>query len=136
MVFTFAFAFLSLGVKAQSASEDYKEAIAILKDKGYSISTEQYAYLKEGETAYNMKTFYANLDYVIVAMSDDDNVNDVDIYLYDDDGSEYSKDADSKSVAVLTVSPLVTREMKIVIKNYSSSTPDVTSKCRFVVAYK
>ena len=131
-----AFFLFALGVKAQSASADYKEAIALLKDKGYSISTEQYAYLKEGETAYNLKTFYANLDYVVVAMSDDDNVNDVDIYLYDDDGSEYAKDADSKSVAVLTVSPLVTRDMKVVIKNYSSSTPGTTSKCRFVIAYK
>ena len=129
---------LSISVFAfsQNGTSDYNEVLSLLKDKGYTISTEQVADLKQGETAYHFKTFYNNLDYVIVAMSDDDDVSDVDIYLYEDNGDEYTKDTDTKNVAVVKMSPLVTREMKIVIKNYASNSPNYASKCRFVVAYK
>jgi len=130
MLFTSAIGF------AQSGSSEYRQVLALLKDKGYSISTEQVADLKQGETAYHFKTFYKNLDYVIVAMSDDDDVSDVDVYLYEEDGDEYTKDTDTKNVAVVKMSPLVTRDMKVVIKNYASSSPNYASKCRFVVAYK
>lgn len=121
---------------SQSGSAAYHEVLSLLKDKGYSISTEQVADLKQGETAYHFKTFYQNLDYVIVAMSDDDDVTDVDIYLYEQNGDEYTKDTDTKNLAVVKMSPLVTRDMKIVIKNYASNSPNYGSKCRFVVAYK
>jgi hypothetical protein len=121
---------------SQSGSSEYRQVLSLLKDKGYSISTEQVADLKQGETAYHFKTFYKNLDYVIVAMSDDDDVTDVDVYLYEEDGDEYTKDTDTKNVAVVKMSPLLTRDMKVVIKNYASNSPNYASKCRFVIAYK
>src|SRR3569833_128362 len=108
--------FISAMGFAQSGSSEYRQVLALLKDKGYSISTEQVADLKQGETAYHFKTFYKNLDYVIVAMSDDDDVTDVDVYLYEEDGDEYTKDTDTKNVAEVKLSRLVTRDMKVVIK--------------------
>ncbi|MDR2475381.1 MAG: hypothetical protein LBD45_05940 [Bacteroidales bacterium] len=117
-------------------SSKYKEARAYLLNEGYSISTEQYADLAQGETAGHTKTFYKNSEYFIFAISDDSDVTDVDIYLNDASGSIYTKDTDTSNVAVVTFSPSFTREMRVVMKNYASNTPSYKSRCRILIAYK
>jgi hypothetical protein len=121
---------------SQSQSARYKELRGLLISEGYSISTEQYADLKQGGTAGYTKTFYEGTSYVIVAISDDSDVSDVDVYLRYTDGTEYSKDTDSESLAILKFNPTYTREMRVVIKNYASRTPNYASRCRFIIAYK
>lgn len=127
---------INIGAKAQEGSQKYKEVLSLLESKGYSISVEQYALLEEGEEAGHTKTFYAGTSYVIVACSDDSDVNDVDVFLNNTSGTTYDQDADSADVAVVEFNPSFTREMRVNIKNYSSETPYYASRCRFVIAYK
>lgn len=134
IIFLVCFAAISLGGKSQGYSLD--EIKDWVEEKGYTIATTQYATLKEGETAYHYRNLYSTREYIIVAFSEDKDVKDVDVFLYDDDGSELRKDADASSLAIVKFSPSYTREMKIVIKNCRSYTPSYASTCRFVVAYK
>src|SRR6476660_2734973 len=64
---------------------EYQEVLDMLKEDGYAISTERYATLKEGQTAYYYKTFYPNHDYIIVGISNDVNVSDIDLHIYGED---------------------------------------------------
>ena len=112
------------------------ELKSYLASEGYSVSTEQYADLAQGSTAGHSKSFYSGNKYVIVAISEDGDVTDIDIYLYRADGSEYSKDASSSKVAILEFEPTFSREMRVVIKNYASNTPYYKSRCKFLIFYK
>lgn len=127
------FLVLSNGI-AQSSLE--KEVQKLFESNGYTLSTSQFANISEGTTAYNFKTFYAGNDYVIVAFPDEDGVSDVDLFLYDDDGSLYDKSETSDNTEVIKFSPLTTREMKIVIKNYDSDDSYNEYRCMFMVFYK
>ena len=121
---------------SQEQSTKYKELKGYLQSKGYSISTEQYANLAQGGEATYVKTFYENTSYAIIAMSDDSDVIDVDVYLKYKNGTVYSKDTDAENVAIITFDPSYTRDMQVVIKNYSSRTPNYKSRCRFIIGYK
>ncbi len=112
------------------------ELRAYLRKEGYSISTEQYAYLSKGEKAGHTKTFYDGTQYAIVAYSENSDVKDVDIYLYDEDGSLLVKDTDSDTFAIISYTPYTTREMRAVIKNYDSYSSTKEYKCEFIIAYK
>jgi len=119
-------------ISAQNLGAELK---ALLKEKGYSISKELFSDLAEGETAYYTKTFYAGTNYAIIAYSEEYGVSDIDIYLYDDDGSVLVKDTDSDQSALVEYSPYVSREMKVVIKNYNSESSVKEYDCRFIIAY-
>jgi hypothetical protein len=120
-----------------SQSCKYNDYLEVLRNKGYSISKEIKVSLSEDETGYYWKTFAKGLDYIIVAASDDEDVSDVDLYLYDDDGSTLKvKDTDVSSLAVVSFTPNYERSMKIIVKNYKSSTPSFSSTLRFIVAYQ
>ena len=131
-----AFLCLVVSTTAMGQSAHYRELKAYLINEGFSISTEQYADLAQGETAGHTKTFYKGTSYVIIAVSDDNDVRDVDIYLNNTNGGEYDKDTSTESYAVLKFEPSFTRDMRIVIKNYASNTPYYSSRCRFIIAYK
>ena len=107
-----------------------------LEGKGYTISKDVYADIAEGETVYYWKTFYANTTYLIYGFSDDDNVNDLDLYVYYEDGELYTHDSEDDATPVITFTPSYTRTMKVILKNYNSTTPDDESRCRFFIVYK
>ena len=127
---------VSLHGFSQSQSQKYKEIKAILQNQGFSISVEQYADLAQGGTAHHDKEFYKDTEYVIIGMSDDDDVNDVDITLQSMSGEEYSKDTDSSSLALVRFEPSFSRKMRVIIKNYDSDTPSYKSRCRILIGYK
>lgn len=109
----------------------------IMKDGGYTESTTQYAYISEGNTAYHWKTFYSGNDYAIVGFPDDDNCYDIDLYLYDEDGSTLlSKSATDDNIEVIEYTPYTSRKMKVVIKNYDSKNSTTEYKVKFMVFYK
>ncbi len=118
------------------SAENYQELKVLLRLDGWTISTEQYAYLKQGESAYFYKTFQNALDYIIVGISDDNDVTDIDLHLYNSDGSEYDKDDTPDAAAEIWVSPYYTGQLRLTIKNAGSNTPHYASKCRFVIAYR
>jgi len=112
----------------------YQELKYLLTSQGYAISTEQYQYLAQGESAGHTKTFYAGTEYVIVALSNSKSVKDVDVLLLDADGTVLTKDADNGLVAVIQYSPRVTRNMRAVMKNYRSLPG--SHKCEMIIFYK
>lgn len=114
------------------------EIKALMKAQGYTISTTQFAEISQGNTMYHWKQFSADLDYVIYAFPEVSGVQDIDIYLYDSDGETLlrkSVTSDSK-YEVLKYTPLLTRDMKIVVKNYKSESSTSTYKIKFIVFYK
>ncbi len=112
------------------------EMRAYLEQNGYTISKEIYADLKEGGSAYHWKTFYSGTSYVIIAYSEDYGVQDIDIYLYDNDGkSLLVRDTERDLFAIVTYEPYVTREMKVVIKNFDSVSSYRKYNCKFIIAY-
>lgn len=118
-------------VEAQSNIQELKY---MMRNKGYSISSEQYQYLERGETARYTKTFYAGTEYVIVAYSESSGVYDIDLTLYDDDGSVLTKDTDTSSTAIIQYLPRFTRNMRVVMKNYNSGSRSY--QCEFIIFYK
>lgn len=112
----------------------YYRVLGYVEDKGYTVSKNEYAMLETGEYANLSKEYYKNNSYLLVAFSDYDDV-DMDLYLYDDDGSLHTKDTDSDDMAVITFKPLRTRTLRAKYKcNKSDSYKAV--KCRLVIAYK
>ena len=127
---------LGLSISMLAQGPLYKEMKALLKSEGYTISEEYYSDLAEGAFFYNTKMFYTDNHYLIVALSDDADVQDVDLYLYEEDGSEYEKDTDTDAMAVIHFEPVVGRTMKMSVKNYDSDTPNYESRCWLIVAFK
>jgi hypothetical protein len=127
---------LMISFNVRSQTTDYREYVAYLKQNGYSISAELYADLKQGASATHTKYFSSGLHYIIVACSDDGEVRDLDIYVYDNDGNVYVKDTKASSFAVVDMTLMFSRNMEVAIKNYSSNYPNYSSRCRFFIAYK
>lgn len=122
--------------KSFAQSETYLRELRVLKSYGYTIGDEEKVNCVEGGTGYYYHTFSKGLTYIIVGCSDDENVSDVDLFLYDLDGNELKRDTDVSNLAMLSFVPNYDVRLKVVIMNYKSSTPDFASTCRFVVAFK
>jgi hypothetical protein len=119
---------------AQSCA--YKEYLRIIQNKGWSVGNQMKVNLSQGQTGYEYRTFYAGLKYVIVASSDDESVTDVDLYLYESDGTTLlRKDTETSALAVIEFTPSTTKRLQIIIKNHASATPNFESTHRFIVAY-
>jgi hypothetical protein len=124
----------SIQIHAQSV---YQKARDKIEGMGYTISKEMEVNISEGQTGYSYKTFYEGLTYIIYAMSEDRDVSDIDIYVYDTSDDEILKrDAEDDDVAVVSFTPNRDIEGKVVIKNYKSSDPNYESRCRYIIAYK
>jgi hypothetical protein len=114
----------------------YNLARQSLLDQGYAICENKYCDLLKGETSFFYRTFYARTEYKIVAISDDNDVTDVDLLVYYNDGSLYFKDTDDTSIGVVTFILSESKFLKVVFKNYASSTPDYRSTIRVLVGYR
>lgn len=118
--------------------QKYVNAKAYIENLGYTCKAEYsfYSLLSEGEKFYSYKTFHPGNDYIIVAFSEDSDVQDIDVYLCLTDGTIYKEDTDTESTAVLTFSPAYEITMKTYVKNYSSDDPGYSSRCWVVIGYK
>lgn len=114
----------------------YTEAKQMALDDGYTIVDEKYGDISEGGYIYDFRTMYAKLNYIIVAESQDADVEDVDIIVYNEDGVISHKDIDKDSIALINFTAGFTRTVKIEVINYKSKTPKYQSRCRYFVAYK
>ena len=108
----------------------------IVENQGFTVATERYAYLSEGETTSFYRKFYKGNEYLIIAYSEEYGVKDLDIYLYDEDDSLLERDARNEGYAIVGFSPSYTRSLKIVVKNYDSESSLKEYNCKFLVAYK
>jgi len=125
---------VSMAATAQTNYETYKRT---LENNGYTIAYDGYCDLSEGQTCKAFHTFYKGNDYKVVAFSNDGDVTDIDVYLYEKNGDDQiDKDADATDLAVVNFSPSYTRECKIVWKNYASNSPKTESRVRCFICYK
>lgn len=135
LILTLMFAVATLFSFAQSVK--YNELKQLYRNNGYSIGNEQIVYCVEGQTGYTIMNFTPSTEYVIVAMSDDAYVTDVDLYLYYyDTGTLFDKDDDELNVAILSFGCSSNTKTKIVIKNVKSYTPKYASPLRYFIAYR
>jgi hypothetical protein len=115
-------------------------SVAAIKVKmmnmGYTLASDDYFTLQKGETAYKMRACYDDNEYVVIAMPTETGVNDLDINVYDYDGSLYTKDNDSHAASVVRFSPSFDRTFKIQVKNYSSDRYNYGYDCRLLVFRK
>ena len=129
--------FLVTGIVASNAqSTRYYNCQAYWTNLGYTIGLEQEANIIQGGTAYCNVTFQYGYDYEVIGLSDDADVTDLDLAIYYLDGTLWTQDNDNSNIALINVVPSRTITMKVVIKNYSSRTPNYASKCYFFIAYK
>jgi hypothetical protein len=130
-----ALLFVSLYANAQSAlyveMKDF-----LIKHHGYAVSTEYWFDLKEGESAGRNHLFSEGYRYIILVASDDKNVANMDVSLNYDIGGNYCRDTTFATFATIQFVFLVTKEMRVVIKNASSLSHSTPSRCRFVIVRK
>jgi hypothetical protein len=119
-----------------SQSAKYYETMAWFKNHGFTIASDKYCDMKAGDYCDFTKQFSKGLEYQVYAFSDDDDVNDVDLFLYDYDGSFYSSDVTYGRSAEIDLTPLFTRTMTIRFKNANSNYPNYNSRIRVVVAFR
>ncbi|NDC42651.1 MAG: hypothetical protein EBZ77_14070 [Chitinophagia bacterium] len=124
--------------KAAHAQEPakYYEVLGYLKGQGYTVTEHQYCNLEQGEICTMYHTCSADLKYVAFAFTADDDVKDIDLYIYDSYGNLYKKDAATDQSAAIGFVPSYTQNMKFSFKNYRSNTPAYASKVYLILAYK
>ena len=128
-----AMAVLSLGIFAQSR---YEKVRHVYRSLGYNIGLEEFANLKEGSFGYSTVNFEAGSRYEIVAVSNDTDVKDIDLYVYYPNGELFMEDTDNSNLSVVSFNCTYSQSMKIIIKNYSSLTPNFASTIRYFIAWK
>lgn len=133
----FLFIVLSIGAFSQNPTKIY-EIKGYLVGLGYTVDENNVwsQTLKQDENFYCFKHFSPGLNYVIFAFSEDNDVLDLDVYIYNSDGTIFKKDNDSENCALVEYVPSIDIVRKCVVKNYRSNTPYYASKCWLVVAYK
>lgn len=133
-LFAFLITFSSITGYPQGSTLD--QITSALKAENYLIVENRYANLKQGEISYQFRTILQGLSYIFIAYSEDIDVRDIDVYLYDSDGSVLKSDTKVINLAAVAITPSYSREIKIVMKNYKSFTPNYASLCRYIIAYK
>ena len=132
LLFILTLLVVSLTTFSQTTYDTYKD---VYRSYGWNIGNEQYANLIEGGKAYTYMNFTSGSTYHIVACSNDEDVTDVDVYVYLSDGTLFTKDTDSSAIAIVKFTCTYSQQVKIVITNYASRTPAYASKIRYFIAY-
>ena len=129
-------ALVIVSLTAFSQSQRYYDLKALYLSYGYTIGLEEEGYVSQGNSAFTHVVFKPGVSYSLVAMSDDLDVLDLDIYVYYASGNLYVKDDDNHRIAVVNFNLNYEHTFKIVVKNYSSNTPNYRYKVRYFVAYR
>lgn len=131
------FILCSFGVFAQYP-QVYYNAVEIITDAGYEVSNSNsfYGNIQQSEIFYANKTFYYGHEYIIVGISEDPDVKDVDIYLYYLNGNLLGSDNSTKAISVLYFTPSINVTLQIQCKNYRSTDPYYSSTCWILIGYK
>lgn len=103
---------------------------------GYNIGQEWNSQLQEGQYFTKTFTFDRNVQYDIIALSEDGNVLDVDMEILTPSGYVYDSNNRSSRFAEVVFTPSYDRTLTIKVKNCSSCSPYYASKVYFIVAYR
>lgn len=122
-----------LSASAQNDCDSYHELLATFKRQGWTIVENKYCNIARGETCTFDHAFSSDLTYFICAFSCDRDVTDVDLYLYESDGTLYKKDITVGSTADFSFNPYTSRTMQVLAKNQASNTPNYNSPISILV---
>ncbi|GAB1345636.1 hypothetical protein MASR1M29_21920 [Cloacibacterium normanense] len=115
----------------------YDEACDILRKNGYTISDGKYNYLQQGYSFDYTRKFQEGNHYAVIAYTGSEYVKDIGLLLWLDNGEllfhqpYLGSNSESANFAVKW-----DREVKIEIRNESSTYPDYKFYCGFVIGYK
>ena len=117
-------AFAGLGGRAH-ASEDTAVAraamlwVAVIEPRGYdTLRNEDSDVLAQGQTMTYTVTLYRGVSYVLFAAGDE-NIRDLDIFLYDENGNLIDRDTSNDNIPVVSVTPKWTGSFKLNVRNYA-----------------
>lgn len=119
-----------------SQSNLKQELKYMMKKKGYRYIKTVSADLRKDRTKTYYRYFTKKRTYAIIAYSDSRYVKDMDIRLYDLDGTRLAGDKTTSRTAVLVYRPLTTRKMKIRMKNDNCTSSTRRYPCHFMIFYK
>jgi|GEM_PF-1975540 len=127
---------LSFFQTTHAQGERYRIAKNYYLNKGYSIGQEWYNDLKQGQYFTKSFLFKKYTEYAVVALSEDTDVQDVDIEILTAADDIYEKDTQTDALAVVNFTPSFSRNLTIKAINYRSGTPNYASRVYFFVAYR
>lgn len=117
-------AFAGLGGQAH-ASEDTAVAraamlwVSVIEPRGYdTFRNEDSDVLNQGQTMTYTVTLYGGVSYVLFAAGDE-NIRDLDISLYDENGNLIDRDTSTDNIPVVSVTPKWTGSFKLNVRNYA-----------------
>jgi hypothetical protein len=123
-----------LGLPKANAQYQNASYINDMDVYGWTLLENRLSYLEESvSTVWLYRTFYAGHQYKVVAYSDDEDVQDVDLLACKTDGAEYLADQSDGQSATLTFTPLHTVYLKIKMTNYLSDDPNYASRCHYLI---
>lgn len=107
-----------------------------MEDAGYSLSSDDYFTLVEGDSKFKSRTLYSGVDYVFINVPTESGFNDSDIFLKTTNGTLLKSDSDSQPVSVVEWSASTTRDVKIWVRNYNSNRRNYGYDSRLLIFYK
>jgi len=111
--------------------------ISGMRDEGWELSENRTADLREGmSTTWYYRTFNTGLEYKVIALSEDDDVTDIDLVICYSDGQPYKSSVDESEIAEVSFQPAKDRYLKIKMTNYASDTPYYRSQCNYLIFYR
>ncbi|MDO4571552.1 MAG: hypothetical protein Q4D38_14300 [Planctomycetia bacterium] len=98
--------------------------VSVLEDQGGQILNMNVATVDRGGTSSYTCTLQSGSTYVICAVGDDDRVQDLDLYVFDENGGKVAQDDDTTNIAVVNVTPRWTGTFRCEVRGYSMSRSD------------
>ncbi len=119
------------------AQAEYNRVVRYMTSLGWKQSvTDRYANLKEGQvSAWDYRSFYANLQYAVVAFSESSN-DDVNLKIQYSDGTPFMSDNYTDSWAIIYFTLYTQQTMRIQMENSYAIDPSYSSRCRYIVFYR
>lgn len=103
---------------------------------GYSLASDDYFTIQEGEIKFKSRSFGTSYDYVIMAVPTEDGINDLDLYLCDSYGNTIIKDDDPDAAAMIHYSPYAQRNAVLKVKNQDSDRLRYGYDAHLLIFYK
>ena len=104
--------------------------------EGYTLASDDYITISEGQIKTKDRIFYANREYVVIVLPTEDGVNDIDLYLSDNYGNVVKQDTDDKSLAMITYEPYSQRNLVLKVKNQDSYSSTYNYDAHLLIFYK
>lgn len=95
-----------------------------LEEKGAQVLTIQIDNIKKDQISLKNYTLEAGEEYAIIAIGDQERIQDIDLAVLDKGNNLVGKDSDDSNVAIVKVTPSRTQSYSIGVKGYKMSRID------------